>query len=151
MAIVLASLLRELDASSDASLLKQLLRQAARIAVNRTVAGVHFPADSIAGAALGVVLGKYLIGRGTVEATTTIEPTLFDGHEVKEDSNFTSAWLEGLVTSANPMDIIFASDTAIVKTIQSEGAVASNEVPAGKMLSPELKWLWDAAAAEWKG
>ncbi len=35
----------------------QLLRQAARVAVNRQVAGVHFPVDSAAGALLGLTLG----------------------------------------------------------------------------------------------
>lgn len=40
---------------------QQLLRQAARIAQNRTAAGVHFPVDSAAGATLGVSLGGYIL------------------------------------------------------------------------------------------
>jgi hypothetical protein len=41
------------------------MRQAARIAINRTVAGVHFPADSAAGHLLGITLGEYVVGRCT--------------------------------------------------------------------------------------
>ena len=38
-----------------------LLRQAARIAVNRTVAGMHFPVDSWAGAAIGEAIGQIIL------------------------------------------------------------------------------------------
>ena len=42
---------------------EQLMRLADRIARNRTVAGVHFPVDSAAGAMLGLTLGDYLVRR----------------------------------------------------------------------------------------
>ena len=42
---------------------EQLMRQAARIAINRTVAGVHYPADSSAGQFIGLLLGQYLVAR----------------------------------------------------------------------------------------
>src|SRR3546814_18772370 len=42
---------------------EQLMRLAARIAINRTVAGLHFPVDSAAGALLGLTLGRYLAAR----------------------------------------------------------------------------------------
>ena len=44
---------------------------AARIAENRTVAGVHFPVDSLAGAVMGIAIGELVIahctGQNTVE------------------------------------------------------------------------------------
>ena len=41
----------------------QLFRMAARIAANRTVAGVHFPSDSAAGALLGITLARWMAVR----------------------------------------------------------------------------------------
>ncbi|MEM9640254.1 MAG: hypothetical protein AAGA19_02035, partial [Pseudomonadota bacterium] len=43
----------------------QFFRLAARIAINRTVSGVHFPVDSAAGACLGITLGDYLVARAS--------------------------------------------------------------------------------------
>ena len=43
----------------------QTFRLAARIAANRTVAGMHFAADSAAGAMLGITIGRYLAARAT--------------------------------------------------------------------------------------
>ncbi|WP_374634504.1 phosphatase PAP2 family protein [Paracoccus sp. (in: a-proteobacteria)] len=41
----------------------QLFRMATRIAVNRSVAGVHFPSDSAAGALLGITLARWIAVR----------------------------------------------------------------------------------------
>lgn len=54
----------------------QLYRLACRIAVNRTVAGVHFPADSASGAVLGIQLGRYAMARGL---RGTVGSAEFDG------------------------------------------------------------------------
>ena len=63
-ALVLRELLRESGSPyDDASYGRQFFRLAARMAINRTVAGVHFPIDSVAGAMLGLTLGNYFLAR----------------------------------------------------------------------------------------
>ncbi len=53
-------------------------RLATRIAVNRTVAGVHYPVDSALGAVLGVTLGRAILARGG--AVATVAPLSFDAN-----------------------------------------------------------------------
>ena len=63
---------------ADDSWRTQLIRLASRVAVNRTVAGVHFPVDSAAGCFLGLTLGEYFCRalHRRARATTTFG---FDG------------------------------------------------------------------------
>ena len=60
---------------------EQLMRQAARIAINRTVAGMHYPVDSMAGQALGLAIGEYFIARcqPTNVAAANLPSVTFDG------------------------------------------------------------------------
>src|SRR5690606_8887007 len=52
------------DHYPDADTRKSLIwKQAERIAINRTVAGVHFPIDTWAGAALGSVVGRLVLAK----------------------------------------------------------------------------------------
>ena len=72
------------DSESRRDLVKQL---ANRIAVNRTVAGVHYPMDSWAGASLGQAIGGAILGRCGVSQSAksiTYTPTNTDffGHDL---------------------------------------------------------------------
>ena len=67
--------------AANVQLRELLMRQAARVAINRTVAGVHYPADSMAGQALGFAVGEYFIQRcraGAAPANNVVSIT-FDG------------------------------------------------------------------------
>ncbi len=62
MATVLAALMSQAeDAAQGFDELPMLFRVAERIAVNRTVAGVHFPVDSAHGALLGIAIAEVII------------------------------------------------------------------------------------------
>jgi membrane-associated phospholipid phosphatase len=91
-------------ADSDGRL-KVLRGLAERIAVNRTVAGVHYPIDSWAGATLGVSVGRAILKRcGVVTATPSLsfvagnsdffdhdfkDPALASNHGLTEGAAFT--------------------------------------------------------------
>ena len=61
---VLEALVTAWDSLADGEQrIKALRGLAERIAVNRTVAGVHYPIDSWAGAALGRIVGQVVLSR----------------------------------------------------------------------------------------
>lgn len=62
VAHLLAELVRD-HVSNAAEIREQLMRQAARVAVNRVVAGVHFPVDGAAGQVLGMCMAEYFLAR----------------------------------------------------------------------------------------
>jgi hypothetical protein len=113
---------------------EQLLRQAARIAINRTVAGVHFPVDSAAGAVLGLSLAEYFVARctgGGYRAWT------FNGGEFPGERDF--EWR--------------AISEAVLCGPQNRGSVPCYMSPEPDATSvdrsPMLGWLWSQATKEW--
>ena len=74
--------LAALTTSSQAPQLReQFTRQAARIAINRTIAGLHYPIDSIAGQLLGLTMASYLVQRANADlgSTLPVKAWKFDG------------------------------------------------------------------------
>ena len=83
MARVLSELLAAGGSNFDPSWKEQIMLVANRIAVNRTVAGVHFPVDSMAGCILGLSLGDYLVARCKPTGGSYRDWT-FDGTELHQ-------------------------------------------------------------------
>jgi hypothetical protein len=138
VATVLLALISKSDlapsAGDDQKLLReQFMRQAARIAINRTVAGVHYPVDSAVGQMLGLTLGEYLVRRctdGGNIASWRFIGEAFDGrtdfdfrtqYDTESGQRLAPAFAQKLPGTGTPVDV-----------------------------SPPLKWLWDKALAEWK-
>ncbi|WP_371426272.1 phosphatase PAP2 family protein [Tardiphaga sp.] len=113
---------------------EQLMRQAARIAVNRTVAGVHFPVDTAAGQVLGLSLARYFIQRA--KGGTKFNAWRFDGERYPGNQDFD---FHDFYDSANGHEKLNPLiDPPYVDPLAS--------MPPA--VSPIMKWLWDAAQAE---
>ncbi|MGI9510239.1 MAG: phosphatase PAP2 family protein [Geminicoccaceae bacterium] len=117
----------------------QFMRLASRIAINRTVAGVHFPADSAAGALLGLTLGRYLAGRCNY--------AVMPGTSIQYDAwNFDGATFPG--TQDFHWEDLFDVTTQTQSATAYATSAASPSLPATDQ-SPALQWLWDEAVDEW--
>jgi membrane-associated phospholipid phosphatase len=113
---------------------EQFMRLASRIAINRTIAGVHFPVDSVAGALLGLTLGNYFVARSTNAASYV--PWRFDGSVFPGNADFEWRLLY---------------DVASHMQIAAPPYVSSSPVESldAAWRSPILYWLWNKALAEW--
>ncbi len=112
----------------------QLLRLASRIAVNRTVAGVHYPIDSAVGALLGSTLGQYFAKRCIVDEKAKYNSFTFNAEEYENMEDFDrSKMFEGApeLVSLTPDYITSA-----------ENNIKTEETP--------LSWLWGKAIEEWR-
>jgi membrane-associated phospholipid phosphatase len=112
----------------------QLMRLAARIAINRQVAGVHFPVDSAAGAVLGVTLARYLVAR--LDGSPSAPAHAFRGHLHAGDRDF--LWSDYVDLGA--ADLTEADGVV--------GPLPGVDLPPADG-SPALRWLWREARAEW--
>ena len=115
----------------------QLAQLAARVSVNRIVAGVHFPIDMAAGLVLGLAVGRYFVTLATGEGEVT--PYRFAG-ETYGESEFPGE--------------SFRAEQILAPSGMLPGFVA----PLGDSfpLAPidkdrsAVSWLWGQAVAEWK-
>jgi hypothetical protein len=115
------------------------MRLASRVAINRTVAGVHFPVDSAAGQLLGLTLGEYFVHLATAAAGTNFRGWQFDGTKFLKDADF--EWR-----------LIYTPGGAGHVTPTS-GPNYAPQLPAGgaAVIAPSgyLPWLWAKAKGEW--
>jgi hypothetical protein len=123
-----------LGKSSDVG--EQLMRAASRIAVNRTVAGVHFPVDTAAGQVLGLALGRYFIQRAT--GGSQFNAWRFDGERYPGKRDFDFHKFYNTTSGAEQPDP--AVDPPYIDSIASQPAPPRSDI---------LGWLWDEAQAEW--
>jgi hypothetical protein len=117
---------------------EELMRQASRIAVNRTIAGVHFPVDSAAGSMLGLTLGRYLVAR--CKGDETYDAWQFDGTKFAGDFNW-SALFD--VSTGKQREAVAETDAGqkYVTHIKEHRTQPNS--------SRLLGWLWNAARGEW--
>ncbi len=117
---------RAFDPVAEIKAGNELYRHAERITMNRTVAGVHFPTDSMAGAVMGVTLAEALVRLLDGETETTAR--VYRGDTYTGD--FTLAALDAAL-----------ADPSVVET--STVALDAGAVPAW------LRDMWEEAKAEW--
>lgn len=115
-----------MNAVSDDLLKQQLNRLAARIAQNRVVAGLHFPADTLAGQVMGTALAEYLIRRCGVSVSLKKGTCKGDGMDSEDYV------LRGLTAAA------------------TDGASLDDVVGEHPNPATTLKHLWDEAVKEWQ-
>jgi membrane-associated phospholipid phosphatase len=113
----------------------QLMRCAARIAINRVAAGVHTLVETAAGATFGLTLGQYFVNRCTQAAS--YQAWLFDGNSFPGNGDF--LW-----------DDLY--DVAAPAQTPTPYAVQLPDPPNGSLDAPSeiLSWMWDRAIEEWQ-
>ncbi|MEO0388647.1 MAG: phosphatase PAP2 family protein [Pseudomonadota bacterium] len=118
---------------------RMLLRQAARIAQNRVVAGVHFPIDNACGAVLGVSFAEYLLAlsQGPAGTVTTAQGRSFvaGGYGGADFTHETAAGLYGAGALHTSEGDVYSESHAVELT------------PPDNLVLGEI---YRAAAAEWQ-
>lgn len=108
---------------------EQLERQAARIAVNRTVAGLHYPVDTAAGRLLGTALAEFLVARCHGD---TVHLRGFDGPRFE-----------------HPGGAALDFDLRVSLTNNKSGFYQYGPAVGGIPVSPLLAFMWAQARKEW--
>lgn len=105
---------------------QQLQRLAARIAVNRTVAGLHYPVDSAGGRLLGTALGEFLVARAR---GGSVRLRGFDSTQFTDPGGAPKDFRLG-----DPLDA---------------GACRKEGPPIALPQADTVGWLWQEALKEW--
>lgn len=109
---------------------EQLERLAARIAVNRTVAGMHYPVDSAVGRLLGTALADFFVARCT-------------GKLKLHERGFNGPKFHGL------KDTVIDFDPRVSMTDNKSGYYEYAGAASTIAASPLLEFMWTKAAKEW--
>jgi PAP2 superfamily len=109
---------------------KLLLQNAERIARNREIAGVHFPADTVAGCILGDTLARFIISYSAGDQTGKALTRKFDATaHYKDDATREDSLLAWTAVAAEPEWSAF---------------------PATQPRQAYMQWMWERAQSEWK-
>ncbi|HRD96614.1 MAG TPA: phosphatase PAP2 family protein [Rubrivivax sp.] len=85
------------SSSAEMGLMRpQLHRIAYRVAENRVVAGVHYPVDSLAGQALGIVLAQHLVGLACPGFKSELFGKVFAANAKDAEPRLDCPWPEGI-------------------------------------------------------
>ena len=118
----------------------RLARLAARISVNRVIAGVHFPVDLAAGLVLGLAVGRYFVALARGEANDLTPCTFVGGGYEKMAFPWTDfPWGTILKTTESLPDL----------PATEKEANFNLAAPTDEKRSP-LCWLWGEAVKEWQ-
>ena len=124
----------------------QLRLLAARIAVNRIVAGVHFPVDNAAGVVLGSQLARYFVELAKGSASL-LRSWTFDARYYRAED---FPWRQILV----PLDTPVSPEDGLMQLVATDEAEPYLKNGATFEVQPipgsPVRWLWDRAVAEWK-
>jgi len=108
---------------------------AARISANRTVAGVHFPVDSFAGATLGFCVADLIATRS--EQAAGLNPTRFAGPGAGNIDFFTSqVWQDGVRQNVTTDD-----GATLIENLPGLATIDRSDL---------LHQVWTEATAEWE-
>lgn len=127
VATLLQALLEASHAGNGDAYHEQMQRLAARVATNRTVAGLHYPVDSAAGRLLGTALGEFLVARCT-------------GGKLHERGFDATGFVDH---GGAPLDFSLHQDLN-----KGHGySIGSSTIAVPH--TPLLAWLWREAVKEW--
>ncbi|MEM9580332.1 MAG: phosphatase PAP2 family protein, partial [Pseudomonadota bacterium] len=133
---------------------EMLMRAAARIATNRTVAGVHFPVDSAAGALLGLTLADFVQVQCAGQGQWTSAAFTGTHFPAKDDFNWHALYDAGTDTQAPETRGNHRYEPDGKAPGKPKGKIwATTECHAAdKALhhSKPLNWLWEKAVQEWR-